>query len=411
MPRYRKWMKAFMFEEPARREMIFAGVVLHGQRQRLELSGVSGAYPLTADLYARTRVTTPTSCRKWSGFMALSITHKNSVGALVTDVRYRLNDGTTDYYWSTGASAWVVAAPNNWNTEQEIADHIDTWPTQSLGVVLNLSTTDPRLTPSVTEVRLMYETDLLQLEDYIVRSFIEEMREQLRPISLLAFESTGQTSVDLKKLQAPYDVIAIDAVYNNAIDPSHMNPLTGWAYNPGTKLLSIPAQPSGNVVEVRFIWRPHVVLTQSQDYTEIAKIPAVVVTDIEVLRQRVIRERPYVLNKGTGQGFAFENGFQVDIRVPLLLIAPSARDLHAMGEEAQRFFANNPLLRVRGQDELYPLWTDTVYDDGFVPSQKETYSARLQARILNAVFYPEDARPITGVLRFAVTGGPTIEVP
>lgn len=403
-------MKAFQFEEPARREMTFAGVRLHPVRQRLELlPQPDGRYPTTLDLHARTRVTTPTACRKWAGFFAESSTPRDLHGE--TDVRFRLNDGVIDRYWNSGAASWVAASPNNWNTEQEIADNIATWPSQSLGVVLNLSTPSSKLTPHVNEVRLMYETDLVSLEDYVVRSFIEDMRVRLRPISLMAVQSTGQTTIDLDTLQVPYDAIEVDSVYNNAIDPNHMAPLTGWAYDAGSKLLSIPAQPSGDRIEVRFAWRPYVVLTQSQDYTEIAKIPAVVLTDVEVDEMRVIRNRPYVINKGTGQGFAFENGFQGNIRVPLLLIAPSARDLHVMGEEMNRFFANTDLLHVRGQDEFYPCCADTVYDGSSTASQKETYSARLQARIMNAVFYPEDARPITGVLRFAVTGGPIIEVP
>lgn len=410
MPRYRKWMKSFSFEDPARRTMQFAGVTLHGQRQRLELSQLpNGLYPTTADLYARTRVTTPKACRKWAGFFCDCYTPRNAQGA--TDVRFRLNDGLVDRYWNAGSSSWVVASPNNWNTEQEVADNIASWPTQALGVVLNLSTTNPQLTPYVREVRLMFETDLVTLEDYVVRSFIEDMRAKMRPISIMAVDSTGQTSVDLNKLQAPYDVVEVDAVYNNALDPDHMAPLTGWAFNAMTKLLSIPAQPNGHRIEVRFIWRPHVVLTQSQDYTEIARIPAIVVTDVQVYETRVIRNRPYVLNKGTGQGFVFEQGVQGDVSVPLMLIASSSRELHAMGEECARYFANTDLLHVVGQDEFYPIWPDTDYGDNSSPSQKETFSARLQARIRNAVFYPEDARPITGVLRFEVTGGLTIEVP
>lgn len=410
MPTYRKWMKSFAFEDPARHTMQFSGVTLHADRQRLELSKLNtGYYPTTLDLYARTRVTTPTACRKWSGFFAELGTPRNLNGT--TDVRFRLNDGTIDRYWNSGANAWVAASSNNWNTEQEIADHIGAWPTQSLGVVLNLSTTNPLLTPYVNEVRLMYDTDVVELEDYVVRSLIETLREQLRPISIFAVNSTGQTSIDLNALQVPYDIVDVDVVYNNTIDPVHMAPVTGWSYDSGTKLLSIPAQPNGHRLEVRFAWRPYVVLTQSQDYTEIAKIPAVVITDVQVINQRFIRNRPYVINKANGQGYALTEGVQGDIAVPMSLIAPSSRDLHVMGREAQRFFANNNVFLVRAQDELYPIYCDIDFASNAIASQKETFSARLQARILNAVFYPEDARPVTGVLRMNVTDGLIIDVP
>lgn len=402
MPRYHKWMKSFDFEDPARSAMQFFGVTLHGKRQRLELSQQPNQlYSTALDLFARTRVTTPTACRKWAGFF-VDMKMPSS-----TDVRFRLSDGASDFYWHSGASAWVVASPNNWNTEQEIADHIATWPSQSLGVVLNLRTTDGRVTPYVQAVRLMYDTDVVALEDYVVRSFLDVLRNQLRPISILMVDSTGQTAIDLNTLQVPYDVLDVDAVYNNTADPTHWSPLAGCAYNTATKLLSLPAQPSGHRIEVRFVWRPHVVLTQSQDYTEIAKIPAVTVDDVQVINTGFIRNVPYVINKGTGQGFALTEGVQGDISVPMTLIGASARDLHVMGEELQRFFANNNGLHVRGQDEMYPIYCDGDFADASTPSQKETFSARFQARILNAVFYPEDARPITGVLRFEVTGGLT----
>jgi hypothetical protein len=412
MPRYRKWPKCFSFDETQRRTMTFAGVRLDPTRHRLELvPEASGVFPTGPDLYAKTRVTTPGGCRKWAGFFALSRTHSNYRGESLTDVRFRLNDGTIERYWNAGAAAWVPASPNNWNTEQEVADNIAHWPVQSLGVVINLSTTNPRLTPYVTEIRLLFETDLVALEDYVIRSFVADLREQLRPISILAVDSTGQTTIDLNKLQVPYDIVEIDALYNNALDPAHMAPVTGWAYNATTKLLSIPVQPVGHRLEVRFVWRPDVVRMKSQDYTEIAKIPVLIVDDVEVVNTRQIRERPYVLNKATGDGFVFEDGIQGDIRVPLLLIAPSSRDLHVFGEEMSRYFANLDLLRVRGQDEFYPVWPDSTFDDRSTASQKETFSATVQARICNAVFYPEDARPITGVKRFKVTGGLTIEVP
>jgi hypothetical protein len=406
MPRYRKWPKSFLFEEPARRSMQFVGVALHPERHRLELARpLGGVYPIAPDLHARTRVTTPEACRKWCGFMAISKTPPG------TDVRFRLNDGVIDRYWNSGANDWVPAAPNNWNTEIEIADHIDAWPTQALSVVIMLSTTDPTVTPWVSEVRLLFDTDLVSLEDYVVRSYIEALRENFRGVSIYAVKSTGQTSIDLGKLQTPYDIVDVDAVYNNAADPMHMHPLAGCSYDAGTKLLSIPAQPVGNTLDVRFAWRPHVVLMQSQDYTEIPRIPAIVVDGVDVVNRSVIRERPYVLNKGTMQGFAFDNGYQADLDVPLKLLCASSRDLHVMSEEASRFFANNPLIRVRGQDEFYPICDDGVFDDVSSASQKEMHSARVQARIRNAVFYPEDARPITGVSSFVVTGGLSIEVP
>lgn len=394
MPRYRKWPVSFVFDEASRPSLTLGpGVRLHPTHHQLELSS-DGIGP---DLYARTRVIKPGACRKWAGFEADVTTPEG------TSVLYRLSDGVVDRYWNAGANDWIVAAPNHWNTEAEIASHIDAWPSQSLGVVVNLSTTVPGHTSALRKVQLLYETDLVGLEDYVVRSFEAELREKLRPISIYAVRSTGQTTIDLGKLQTPYDVVGVDAVYNNALDPQHMSPLAGWSYAPDTKLLSLPAQPSGHVIEVRFAWRPEVVLNQSQDYTEIAQIPVILFDSVRIENKRRMPRGLRVINKATGHGFAFQEGYQADIRIPLVLFAASARDLHVLSEEASRFFANTRMLRVRGQDEYYPITVETDFDDGrSFASQNEVYSATIEARIRNAIFYPEDARPITAVLRVSV---------
>jgi len=409
MPRYRKWIKSFAFEEQDRSSLTLQGVTIHPSRQCLEIAPVHGAYPTSA--LARTRVTKPGACRKWIGFFVSSKTAKAPNGLPITGVEFRLNDGVIDLFWNVALNGWLPAGPNDWNTEQEIADHISEWPSQSIGVAIRLTTTSPAATPYVHEVRLLFETDLIELEDYVVRSFVEELREGIRPISILAVNTTaGQTAIDLRVLQTPYDVLTVDALYDNTLDPDHMRPLSGWTYDADQKLISMPAQPAGHRLEVRFVWRPDIALMTSQDYTEIGKIPAIVVDRVELRNRRAVRERPYVLNKGSNEGFAFEEGYQADIDIPLRLLTAQKRDLHALQEEVARFFANRPVLRARGQDEFYPISADTNGRDDSTPSQKELHSAGVQAKIANAVFYPEDARPIAGVMRVTVDCGPNIAV-
>lgn len=407
MPRFRKMMKSFLFEEPYRSDMVDlnSGVRLNPQTNRLELTPVGGgSYPTTLDLFARTRLTTPEAVRKWAGFFVILNNVKVS-GNVVTDVRFRISNGTNDYYWNTGANDWVIAAPNNWNTEQEVADNIDKWVNQSIQVVINLSTQNESVTPYVNEVRLLYETDLVFLEDYVVRSFKEDLLDNVRPISIFAFDSSGETQKDLSVIQTPYDIVDIDCMYNNTADEKHLSPLSGVSYNSTSKTVFFPAQPIGNRIEIRFIWRPYVVLTQSQDYTEIRKIPVIVFDDVSVENESVIRNRPYVINKGTGRGFVFEEGFQADIRIPLRFITSSRRDLDVLADELKRYFANTTFLRSRGQDENYTYRVLEVFNDNSTPSQKELFTGRLTVLIEKAVFYSEDAKPITGVKRFSVTGG------
>lgn len=407
MPRTRKALKSFLFDESIRSSMavLDQGVRLHPQRHRLEIAPVNNFYPTTPDLYCKTRVTTPGELRKWAGFF---VDVKHPAGNK-TDARYRLSDGITERYWNAGANDWIAASPNNWNTEQEVCDHIATWPTQAIQIVINLSTTSRTLTPSIREIVLVYETDMNFLEDYVVRSFVATLREELRPISILAITSTGQTAVDLKRIpsaptpdriQTPYDIVDVDSVYNDTLDPFHMRPLAGVSYNATTKIASLPAQPVGHRLSLRFVWRPHVVLTESQDFTEIAKIPVVELGAVEQRDIAVIGDRPYALNKASNQGFAFTEGYQCEIQIPLSIITSTGRDLHALANEIDRKFCNNVMLHSRGQDEYYPCRIDTEFYDASAASQRELYTGRFTVCILNALFFPEDAKPITGVQRF-----------
>lgn len=400
--RLRKLIKSFPFEETFRRDITLGpDVRLNPSRNRLELKATAGEFPTTPDLFAKTRVTTPARAKNYIGFFV--ILKNKTLGDKSTNVLFRLGDGTTERYFNAGANAWIPAAPNNWNTEQEVADNIATFPGQSLQVIINLSTQDASLTPTVDEVRVLYEADLDSFqEEYVVRSFIADLRELIRPIAEYAIVSDSGT-IDLNVIDTPYNIVDVDSAYDDTADPNHLVDLEPTLAS-GIVTLGTTA-PNGNTVVVRFIYKPEVALTTSQDFTELAKVPVIVLDDVTLANKMRIRPRPYVINKGTAQGFALEEGFQADIQIPLRLITDKGKDLDRLAGEVKRYFANTQLLRSRGQDDLFSLTVIDPFDNLTTPSQKEIHAGRLLATIHRAVFYPEDAKPITGVKRFKVTGG------
>ncbi len=413
-PRLRQMIKTFGLQESDRSGMVLdQGVRLNPKLSRLEIMPIGGALGTklpknTPDLLARTRVTGPSSLKQWTGFFVLLTQPKG------TTILFRLGDGVKDYYWSAGANQWIVASPGNWSSEKDVANNIDKWGARqvpvvgglALQVVVNLATTDEKITPVVDEIRLSYDCDLEFLEDYVVRSFIADLREQLRPIGRIEQASDGSTvTFDLSKIQTPYDVVGLDSVYDATADPDQLSDL-GATFDPVTKIVTLPGPvPSGNKIHIRFLWRPEVVVSKSQDYTELAKIPVVIFDDVNVLSELPIRNRPFILNKGTNQGFAFEEAFQADISIPFSFITDKGFDLHSLQGELRRYFANNKRLRSRGQDEFFDLRVSQPFDAATTTSQKELHTGRLLVTIVNAVFYPEDAKQITGVKRFSVTGG------
>lgn len=403
-------MKSFIFEETFRADMadLESGVRLHPKRNRLEITpNEDGTFPTDPDLFARTRLTTPEACRGWKGFFAVSNNPKGPGNVVLTDIRFKLSDGATDYYWNSGANDWTPAALNNWNTEQEVADNIDKWPRQAMQVVVNLSTTDKNETPSVDEIRLAYDTDMVFLEDYVVRSLMDEMKSLVRPISRVSFKTTaaGQTVFSLGDIQTPYEIVDIDAVYNDTQDPIRFNPIDHVYDAVANTVTTTSGQGNNEVVTVMFSWQPVVTIRRSQDFSEIGKIPAIVISDQGIENRREIRARPYLINKSTGAGWVFENGYQADIRLSILFITGLLRDQHVMEQEIARFFENHSTLFVRGQDERYQVEVTRDFDDASVATKKELNTGRLTVLVRNAVFYPEDAKEITGVTSFAITGG------
>lgn len=411
MARLRKMLKSFSFEDTYRKSMVLdQGVRLNPKKHRLELMPIGGPsgslYPTTSNLHARTRVTLPEALKRWTGFFVVDKQTVNFSNQPTSKVGFKLNNGDDDYWFNVGAAAWVVAGAGNWNTEAEVAANISTYQFRALQVVVNLETSDKKKTPSVSEVRLSYEADLVFLEDYVVRSFIQDLREQLRPIGRVNYTSDGATlEIDLKKIETPYNIVGLDSVFDLTDDPNELSDL-GASYDSVTKIVTLPAAvTTGNTIHVRFLWAPEVVISKSQDYTEISKIPVIVFEDATLLSRAPIRDRPYIIDKTTGHGFMFDDAFQADITIPFAFITDKGFDLHALADELKRYFGNNKLLRSRGQDEWFSLQVDDVFEAALTPSPSELHTGRLLVTVLRAVFYPQDAKSITGVKDFKVVGG------
>jgi hypothetical protein len=385
--RLKKLIKTFQFKEENRsRVALGTDVRLNPETHRLQLkANALYEYPTTADLYAKTWLANPNTVKEWLIFQALV---------------------ANELYWDGGA--WSAAGPGDWSTEAEVVANIAAFPmaTQSIQVIINLSTTDPKYTPEVDWVKLLYNSDLEWQEDYIAESMMPELREQLRPIAEYAEDLVAaSTTVDLSVIETPYDITDVDSAYNLTSDPQKLTDIAS-SYDTGTKVLTLTgSQPLGERILVRFKYRPVVALMTSQDYSEFAKVPAVILDDVELFGHHSIEPGDHVIDKGTGDGYRLAHGYQADIDLQIRCIADKSKDQHRLADELKRFFATNQQLRSRGQDELFDLWLADKYGQQATPSQDELQAGRLRARIVRAVFYARDAKPVTGTKRFIATGG------
>lgn len=405
--RLRKLVKSFEFSEDNRRQVTLGpNVRLNPQGNRLELVEGASGFPLTADLYAKTRLTQPATAKRWIGFEAVD-KQKKVANVAVTSTRYRLsNDGAAQLWWN--GSAWAAAGAGQWNTEQEVAEHIADFDSQAIQVVINLRTTSADETPEVSEVKLLFESDLEWEQEYIARSVLPALREELRPIAEWAEDFAASTNtISLAGIETPYNIVGVDSVYNLTTDPQLRHPLAVASYNTTTKLVTLTA-PTGApaALLVRFTFEPEIMIVTSQDYTEISKVPAVCIESIVQNTHRPVEEPgPSVCNRfGDGSGWQIKEGYQADIDFTVKFVTDKVRDLDALSDELKRFFANR-LLRARGQDEFFRVQALEEYSHQPTALQSELHSARLRARIFNAVFYVRDAVAVTATQRFNVAGG------
>lgn len=405
--RVKRLIKRFSFEEDNRALITLgAGTRLDPDAHRLVLQGPP--YSTDPDQSAETWVWNPGSVKQWLGFEAV-VTHKFLGTTQLTGAGFRLSDGTDEYWWDGGA--WAVST-TQWNTEVEVAANIPTFPVadQKLQVVVNLTTTDKARTPELVELKILWASDVEFLEDILYRSLVPALRDEVRPISdyLLGLGTGPTSSIDLNDfpLETPYNLVDIDSVFDHSADPKHLTDLLD-SYDPGTKVITLSAPiPDENLGFVRFLYEPEVAVTTSQDYTEISKVPALVLDDVnEVgMTQRGIDD--WIVNKSVNPPITVKvpAPMQGDLEIVMHTLTDKGVDQKRLTDRVKAFFANNPTLRSTALDERFTLWLIDEYDMRTPPGKADQHTGSVRFRIRDVVSYVRDAVDGFGVKRFLATG-------
>lgn len=405
-----KLIKEFRFEEKNRSKIVLTSETrLNPKTDVLEL--VDG----NSTGVARTWVTNPKNAKQWLSFEAI-VEHDFDFGGpprpQLSSLSFRLGDGTDEFWWDGGA--WVVNT-TSWNTEAEVANNIAAFPiaSQSLQVVAQLATT--RTTPRVQAFKVLYASDVSFQEDIIYRSLVRSLRENIRPISDYGIDPdspTPVTTLDLENdfpLEAPYNIAGIDSVYNYDDDQDRLTDLfAGGSYDANTKIITLGTPlPANKRALVRFTWEPEVAVTTSQDYNEVAKLPSIVLTDINLVNVAERGEDDSVVNRDSGAATKIGGPLQGDIEVVLHGLTDKGVDHHRLSDELKKYFRNNPLLNSQGVDEEYSLWLIDEYDMQNAQSSSggpDLHTGRALFRIRDVKFYVRDSVDSFGVKRFLATG-------
>lgn len=408
-------VKTWDFTENNRARMTFNGLRLNPGRARVELSRVElppdedneTLYSTELDLSVTSWTTTPMSAMEWRGFEA-EVTHvrdPDGTGTVVTSAGFRLRNASNQYWWD--GSAWVV---NNtdWNTEAEVAANIAAFPiaTRTIGVVVNLITTDARVTPTLQAVKVLYGSNHEPEEDYIIRSLIPYLKEGVRPIGRLNAQQVAMgTTFTLAAalVSTPYDVVDVDSVFNETADPDMLTNLLA-SYNPTTRVITLSSSvAAGQNLRINFIYRPLVARATSRDFDELNRVPAILIEEQRLLNKSERGGFDTVMNRATGQGVKVYTPSQGDYELAVTVITDKLVDQARLAQETRRHIVANPLMNSRGLDEPTRVW---LIDDGEaigLSNPKDIHSSVLRIRIVGALFFERGSEPTTAVSGFGTS--------
>lgn len=347
-------------------------------------------YDTSTALTAKTWLTTPMSIKEWRGFEAV-VTQKadpDGGGVIVTSAFYRLGDGVDEFYWDGGA--WAVATPTDWSDEADVANNIATFPAtaKALEVIVNLRTSDERVTPELAEIKVLYGASIDHMEDYLTRSLIPDLKANVRPAGRTKFSFGGGTSVveEDYKPETPYNIKGVDAVWDENADPAHLFDLFS-SFDLATGEITLTSDPGVTRLFIRFLYEPVVARTTSRDYSEVSKVPSLKIENVRLTNAGIRGNDDSVVNKDAGTAVKVHGVRQGDIEFDLVAETDKIVDQDRLAEAARDYMASNPLLVSRGMDERFRLWLVDEYDQIGGPNNADISAGRLRAKIVGAVFF------------------------
>jgi hypothetical protein len=128
-------------------------------------------------------------------------------------------------------------------------------------------------------------------------------------------------------------------------------------------------------------------ITTSRDYSEVGKVPSVVVERVRIVNDAIRGADDSVINKSTGTATKVFGPRQGDIEFDIVVDTDKIVDQYRLTEAVRNYIAQTPKLVSRGMDEEFRLWLVDAYDSAVGANRSDISSGKLRAKIVGAVFF------------------------
>lgn len=372
---------------------------------KLTLKSSRSVFPTGYGNWARLAAFNPPALKAWVAIDATYQIPKDATGAETGAIRWRLNNGVQDLYWT--GSAWA-AATTQWNTLAQIQDHLATFPTttKTIRPVVEISTTTPLTTPTVSDVRVLFRAHQpSSAAEVLLRTLKSAILPSIAPVADMVVDwvTTGTTyALSTTGVEEGLTVTGVEAAFLHASDP-HATTDVLSSYSAGTVTLT-GSVAAGTQVRLRVIYAPIFALSTHQDYDADAKMPAVTIGD--VVEELVIQPQSGIdfVSRSTGNGYRLPAPRQVQYRLTLTCVAARNDEALGLSEEVLRAIRANPVfttatlaetvsILVEGESTTVPLFDEV---------NEHQVSTRL--RVLDALIWQKTPQSLYGVRRIRLGG-------
>ncbi len=424
-------IRNFVFDEKVRQDLVFSDITkirLNTEDQsltKIQLKKDSaGDFSLDPNIFIETALITPQALQKWLKF-ELIVTEEIGTFSLPAGTSVGLKVKTTagNRYWN--GSSWAVAGLSNWNTESEINANIDSFPIASIGnkgigFVVNLVTTDPKVSPEVQELKLAGQFDIEFLDDLVYDSLIRKLNTTFRSSSVLRFPSTGSiSSIDLNTVleNKGYNITGIRSVYNLTDDPLKLANLfdsytpgalkrDGFTNKPGTVNFT-GAIADSKLIDIQFEYVPEIYIRAGQDFFEVPAFPSIIFENIlDIEDQFTARDtndigEDFVRDKANLTAIVQRAPRQQTMRFEYAIFTDRQLDQMRLINDINKFWSNNKSVSSFGLDIEYKVkvvqQTATARNEKTV-DDTDTNVATGSFDILGVLFYdkPSEDVPLIG---------------